>query len=146
MLPFADGHGVKLCSCSPWLLSMFPQSCGSAVAFLTAVWFSSAFSSAMVLGCAPCALSAVEAPASFIRRPSPWWGFEWGLQVTPPQAGWGARGAAPSPCRLSWGLSVCLSVLCSDLGSSPEICSTSTLNHFTEVGRKGQYGLYFNKK
>lgn len=68
LLLFADGHGVKLCSRSPWMLSIFPQSCGSVADFLIVILV---FSSAMSLRHTPHVLLTAGAPAHHHFYPSP---------------------------------------------------------------------------
>lgn len=141
MLPFSDGHGVNLCSCSLWLLSMFPQSWGSAVIFLTAVFFSLSHGAGACSLCPARGGNACPSPVVFVAQ-SPQRRLKPGRQVTWPQAGWGAqRGSSQSVATTR---ETCLSALYSDLGSSPEIHCTSGLNHFTEVGRKEEYWLFIN--
>lgn len=112
-----------------WPLSVFPQSRGSAMAFLTSV----PFSSAVTLGRAPRVLPAVEAPARHRFYPSP--KSSAGIRAGPPghpTAGRLRYPQLPAHVRL-----VCLSVLCSNLGPSPEIMLYQHVKSFCRGGQEG---------
>lgn len=96
--------------------------------FLTSV----PFSSAVTPGCAPHVLPAVEAPARHRFYPSP--KSSAGIRAGPPGHPTAGRLRCPQlPAHVTL---VCLSVLCSDLGPSPEITLYQHVKSFCRGGQE----------